>query len=164
MRMRNTKQPLVAIASIVALMGIVLLYVTPAEPQYQGRRLASIIIISCSGVNYTVIMAVIGTNTAGFTRKQLSTSTAFFLYCIVNIVSYLSVWSVPSLVNISKLMVSRDEILFMASIDASWGCQDAGILFCLLPILKPPCWLLDLIDNTPNVSTLFIWKVSISRT
>lgn len=81
------KQPLVATASIIALVGIVILYVTPAEPQYQGRRLASVIIISCSGANYTVIMAIIGSNTAGFTRKQISTSTAFFLYCVVNIVT-----------------------------------------------------------------------------
>ncbi|KAL6241204.1 hypothetical protein RBB50_011883 [Rhinocladiella similis] len=86
-RFRNMKQPLVAIASVIALIGIVILYVTPAEPQYQGRRLASVIIISCSGANYTVIMAVIGTNTAGFTRKQISTSTAFFLYCVVNIIT-----------------------------------------------------------------------------
>ncbi|KAK5328326.1 hypothetical protein LTR93_002111 [Exophiala xenobiotica] len=86
-RFRNMKQPLVAGASVIALIGIVLLYVTPAEPQYQGRRLASTIIISCSGANYTVIMAVIGTNTAGFTRKQISTSTAFFLYCLVNIIT-----------------------------------------------------------------------------
>ncbi|EXJ69750.1 uncharacterized protein A1O5_06821 [Cladophialophora psammophila CBS 110553] len=86
-RFRNFKQPLVAIASVIALIGIVILYVTPAETQYQGRRLASVIIISCSGANYTVIMAVIGTNTAGFTRKQISTSTAFFLYCVVNIIT-----------------------------------------------------------------------------
>ncbi|KIX04601.1 uncharacterized protein Z518_05471 [Rhinocladiella mackenziei CBS 650.93] len=86
-RFRNMKQPLVATASIIALVGIVLLYVTPAEQQYQGRQLASVIIISCSGANYTVIMAVIGTNTAGFTRKQISTSTAFFLYCVANIIT-----------------------------------------------------------------------------
>lgn len=86
-RFRNMKQPLVATASIIALIGIALLYVTPAEPQYQSRRLASVIIISCSGANYTVIMAVIGTNTSGFTRKQLSTSSAFFLYCVVNIIT-----------------------------------------------------------------------------
>lgn len=86
-RFRNMKQPLVASASIIALVGIVLLFVTPAEAVYQNRRLASIIIISCSGANYTVIMAVIGTNTAGFTRRQVSTSTAFFLYCVINIVT-----------------------------------------------------------------------------
>ncbi|KIW29277.1 uncharacterized protein PV07_05102 [Cladophialophora immunda] len=86
-RFRNFKQPLVAIASVIALIGMVILYVTPAETQYQGRRLASVIIISCSGANYTVVMAVIGTNTAGFTRKQISTSTAFFLYCVVNIIT-----------------------------------------------------------------------------
>src|SRR5687768_3386242 len=57
---RQMKQPLTAIASIIALVGIVLLYITPDEQQYQGRRLGAIIIISCSGVNYTVIMSVIG--------------------------------------------------------------------------------------------------------
>lgn len=86
-RCRNLKQPLVASASIIALIGAVLLYVTPAEPEFQNRRLASIIIISFSGANYTVVMAIIGTNMAGFTRKQLSTSTAFFLYCVINIIT-----------------------------------------------------------------------------
>lgn len=84
---RSMKQPLAAFASIIALVGIVLLYVTPAEPQYQNRRLGSIIILSCSGVNYTVIMSVIGCNVAGFTKKQITTSTAFFLYCVVNIIT-----------------------------------------------------------------------------
>jgi ACS family allantoate permease-like MFS transporter len=86
-RFKNLKQPLTTVASLIALVGIVILYVTPAEPQYQGRRLASCIIISCSGVNYTVIMSVIGGNVAGFTKKQFTTSTAFFLYCIVNIIT-----------------------------------------------------------------------------
>ncbi|KAF2094963.1 MFS general substrate transporter [Rhizodiscina lignyota] len=84
---RNYKQPLTAAASIVAVAGIAVLYVTPAEPQYQGRRLGACIIISCSGVNYTVVMSVIGSNVAGFTKKQVTTSMAFFMYCIVNIVT-----------------------------------------------------------------------------
>ncbi|KAL4894680.1 major facilitator superfamily domain-containing protein [Aspergillus ambiguus] len=84
---RNMKQPLAAISSVVAVVGIALLYVTPAEDQHQHRRLASCIIISFSGVNYTVVMSVIGTNIAGFTRKQVVTSTAFFLYCIANIIT-----------------------------------------------------------------------------
>ncbi|KAL5356129.1 major facilitator superfamily domain-containing protein [Aspergillus floccosus] len=84
---RNMKQPLAAISSVVGVIGIALLYVTPAEDEYQHRRLASCIIISFSGVNYTVVMSVIGTNIAGFTRKQIITSTAFFLYCIANIIT-----------------------------------------------------------------------------
>ena len=86
-RFKNMKQPLAAVASIVALVGIVLLYVTPDEPQYRNRRLGSVIILSCSGVNYTVIMSVIGCNVAGFTKKQITTSAAFFLYCTANIIT-----------------------------------------------------------------------------
>lgn len=81
------KQPLVGAASLVAMVGIVLLYLTPPEEQYKNRRLASVIIISFSSANYTAIMATIGTNTSGFTRRQLSTSMAFFLYCVVNIIT-----------------------------------------------------------------------------
>ena len=86
-RFRNYKQPLTAAASTIALVGIAILYVTPAEPRYQRRRLASCIIISCSGVNYTVVMSVIGSNVAGFTKKQVTASTAFFMYCVVNIIT-----------------------------------------------------------------------------
>jgi len=81
------KQPLVATSSLVAVVGIVLLYVTPPEEKYKNRRLASVIIISFSSANYNAIMATISTNTTGFTRRQLSTSMAFFLYCVVNIVT-----------------------------------------------------------------------------
>jgi hypothetical protein len=49
---RNWKQPLTAIASCFALVGMIILFVTPAEDQYQHRRLAGVILISCSGVNY----------------------------------------------------------------------------------------------------------------
>jgi hypothetical protein len=86
-RFRNMKQPLTAFASTIALVGIVILYVTPAEAKYQYRRLGGIIIISFSGVNYTVIMSVIGTNIGGFTKKQITTSAAFFVYCLVNIIT-----------------------------------------------------------------------------
>ncbi|OQE39029.1 hypothetical protein PENCOP_c007G08281 [Penicillium coprophilum] len=84
---RNKKQPLAALASIVGVIGIIILYVTPPEDQYQHRRLAGCIIISASGVNYTVIMSIIGANFVGFTRKQTVTSAAFFLYCVANIVT-----------------------------------------------------------------------------
>ncbi|KAJ5791523.1 Major facilitator superfamily domain general substrate transporter [Penicillium psychrosexuale] len=84
---RNKKQPLAALASIVGVIGIIILYVTPPEEQYQHRRLAGCIIISASGVNYTVIMSIIGANFVGFTRKQTVTSAAFFLYCVANIVT-----------------------------------------------------------------------------
>lgn len=86
-RFRNMKQVITATASLVAVVGIVLLYVTPAEEQYKTRRLASCIIISFHTPNYTAIMATIGTNTSGFTRRQLSTSMAFFLYCVINIIT-----------------------------------------------------------------------------
>lgn len=86
-RFRNMKQPLTAFASTIALVGIVILYVTPAEAKYQYRRLGGIIIISFSGVNYTVIMSVIGANIGGFTKKQITTSAAFFVYCLVNIIT-----------------------------------------------------------------------------
>ncbi|KAH8888918.1 MFS general substrate transporter [Thozetella sp. PMI_491] len=86
-RFRNLKQPLTALASIIGLIGIAILYVTPAEAQYQGRRLGACIIISCSGVNYAVIQSIIASNIAGFTKKQLTTSTAFALYCIINIIT-----------------------------------------------------------------------------
>lgn len=84
---RNKKQPLAAIASVIGIIGIVILYVTSDEERYQNRRLAGCIIISFSGVNYTVVMSIIGANFAGFTRKQVVTSSAFFLYCIANIVT-----------------------------------------------------------------------------
>lgn len=84
---RTMKQPLTAAASVIALIGAIILFVTPDEVQYQGRRLAAIIIISCSGVNYTVIMSVIGANVTGFTKKQLTTSATFFMYCIINIIT-----------------------------------------------------------------------------
>lgn len=86
-RFRQMKQPLTAAASMIAIVGIAILYVTPDEEQYQGRRLGAIIIISCSGVNYTVIMSVIGANVTGFTKKQLTTSATFFMYCIINIIT-----------------------------------------------------------------------------
>lgn len=81
------KQPITAASSCIAVIGVALLYVTPDEPQYQGRRLAAIIIIACSGVNYTVVMSVIGSNITGSTKKQLTTSTAFVLYCVINIIT-----------------------------------------------------------------------------
>lgn len=81
------KQPLTAFVSVIALVGVVLLYITPAEDQYQSRRLGACIIISFSGVNYTVIMSVIGTNITGFTKKQLTTSAAFVMYCVINIIT-----------------------------------------------------------------------------
>ncbi|KAF9888585.1 hypothetical protein FE257_008517 [Aspergillus nanangensis] len=84
---RNKKQPLAALSSVIGVIGIALLYVTPTDDEYQHRRLASCIIISFSGVNYTVVMSVIGANFAGFTRKQVVTSTAFFFYCIANIIT-----------------------------------------------------------------------------
>ncbi|KAJ5503239.1 Major facilitator superfamily domain general substrate transporter [Penicillium fimorum] len=84
---RNKKQPLAVFASIVGVIGIIILYVTPPEDQYQTRRLAGCIIISSSGVNYTVIMSIIGANFVGFTRKQTVTSAAFFLYCVANIIT-----------------------------------------------------------------------------
>lgn len=84
---RSCRQPLTALASIIAIAGIAVLYVTPDEQQYQGRRLAGCIIISCSGVNYTVVMSVIGANVAGFTKKQVTTSAAFFMYCAINIIT-----------------------------------------------------------------------------
>jgi MFS transporter, ACS family, allantoate permease len=85
--MRNMKQPLAALFTAFALVGMILLYVTPAAPELQNRRLASVILISCSAPNYAVVIAVIGANTAGFTRKQVAISTSFFLYCIINIIT-----------------------------------------------------------------------------
>lgn len=81
------KQPLTAAASVIALIGLVLLYVTPAEEQYQERRLAACIIISCSGVNYTVIMSVLGSNITGSTKKQITSSASFAMYCAINIIT-----------------------------------------------------------------------------
>lgn len=86
-RFRDMKQPLTAAASVIALVGIAILFVTPDEEQYQSRRLGAVIIVSCSGVNYTVIMSVIGANVTGFTKKQLTTSGTFFLYCVINIIT-----------------------------------------------------------------------------
>lgn len=86
-RFKNLKQPLAALSSMVALAGVVILYVTPPEPQYQNRQLFGCIILSFSSVNYTTVMTVIGTNVAGFTKKQTVTSTAFLLYCIANIIT-----------------------------------------------------------------------------
>lgn len=81
------KQPLTAIASVISLVGLVLLYVTPAEPQYQERRLAAIIIVSCAGVNYTVVMSVLGSNITGSTKKQMTSSVSFAMYCAINIIT-----------------------------------------------------------------------------
>lgn len=75
------------LATVAALIGTIILYITPAEAQYQYRRLGGVIIISCSGVNQTVIMSVIGANIGGFTKKQITTSAAFFCYCIINIIT-----------------------------------------------------------------------------
>ncbi|KAH6981493.1 major facilitator superfamily domain-containing protein [Ilyonectria destructans] len=86
-RFRNMKQPLTAAASIVSLTGVVILHVTPPETEYQNRRLGACILLSCAGVNYTVIMSVIGSNVIGFTKKQLVTSMSFFLYCVINIIT-----------------------------------------------------------------------------
>lgn len=84
---RSMKQPLTAAASIISLVGIAILYVTPDEVQYQSRRLGAIILISCSGVNYTVIMSVIGSNITGTTKKQMTTSATFVMYCVINIIT-----------------------------------------------------------------------------
>ena len=43
--------------------------------------------LAFSGVNYAVVMSVVGSNIAGFTKKQFTTSWTFFLYCIINIVT-----------------------------------------------------------------------------
>lgn len=81
------KQPLTAASSVISLIGLVLLYVTPAEAQYQGRRLAACIILSCAGVNYTVVMSVLGSNITGSTKKQMTSSASFSLYCVINIIT-----------------------------------------------------------------------------
>ncbi|KAH7113005.1 major facilitator superfamily domain-containing protein [Dactylonectria estremocensis] len=86
-RFRNMKQPLTAVASIISLIGVIILHITPPEPEYQNRRLGACILLSCAGVNYTVIMSVIGSNITGFTKKQLVTSMSFFLYCVINIIT-----------------------------------------------------------------------------
>ena len=84
---RNMRQPLSCITSAIALVGMAILYVTPPGAQYRSRLLGGCIVISCSAVNYTVVMSVIGSNVAGFTKKQITTSAAFFAYCVINIVT-----------------------------------------------------------------------------
>ncbi|KAL2204166.1 MFS general substrate transporter [Sarocladium strictum] len=83
---RNMKIPITVCATIVAVIGVILLYVTPPEIQYQSRRLASVIILSFATANYNVIMSVIGANIGGFTKKQVTTSVTFFFYCLINII------------------------------------------------------------------------------
>lgn len=85
--LRNWKQPLACLSSCVAVAGVAILYITPPLAEYGHRRLAGCIMISFSGVNYTVIMSVISSNVGGFTKKQVVTSTAFFLYCVINIIT-----------------------------------------------------------------------------
>ncbi|PCG93595.1 Major facilitator superfamily domain, general substrate transporter [Penicillium occitanis (nom. inval.)] len=85
--LRNWKQPLACLSSCVAVAGVAILYITPPLAEYGHRRLAGCIMISFSGVNYTVIMSVISSNVGGFTKKQVVTSTAFFLYCVTNIIT-----------------------------------------------------------------------------
>ena len=43
--------------------------------------------LAFSGANYAVTMSVIGSNVAGFTKKQFTTSWTFFMYCVINIVT-----------------------------------------------------------------------------
>lgn len=85
--LRNWKQPLASLSSCIAIAGIVILYVTPPLAEYQNRRLAGCIMISFSSINYTVVMSVIASNVGGFTKKQITTSVAFFMYCVSNIVT-----------------------------------------------------------------------------
>ena len=72
---------------MVALAGVVILYITPPETQYQHRRLAGCIMISFSSTSFTIIMSVIGSNTGGFTKKQFTTSASMVMYCITNIIT-----------------------------------------------------------------------------
>ncbi|EXJ86765.1 hypothetical protein A1O3_03719 [Capronia epimyces CBS 606.96] len=85
-RLRNCKQPLTAIATIIALIGTIILYVTPSEVEYKSRRLGAVIILSAAGCNYNVIMSVIAANIGGFTKKQVTTSLTFVCYCAINII------------------------------------------------------------------------------
>ena len=86
-RFRNMRQPLAAAASLVAVAGCGILFAAPEEPRYQKLRLGGCMMLAFSGVNYAVVMSVVGSNIAGFTKKQFTTSWTFFLYCIINIVT-----------------------------------------------------------------------------
>lgn len=83
---KNMKIPITVCATVVATLGVILLYVTPAEVMYQSRRLAAVIILSFATANYNVIMSIIGANIGGFTKKQVTTSVTFFFYCLINII------------------------------------------------------------------------------
>ncbi|OBT72940.1 hypothetical protein VF21_08462 [Pseudogymnoascus sp. 05NY08] len=120
-RFRNLKQPLTAFASVIALIGIVIIKITPPTTENQYRRLAGVIIISCSGVNYTVIMSIIGTNIGGFTKKQFTTSMAFFMYCVINIITpqtFLGAESPSYSTGLTFVMSLLS--LFIVTIMASW--------------------------------------------
>lgn len=86
-RFRNMRQPLAAAASVVAVAGCGILFAAPDEPRYQKLRLGGCMMLAFSGVNYAVVMSVVGSNIAGFTKKQFTTSWTFFLYCVINIVT-----------------------------------------------------------------------------
>lgn len=83
---RNMKIPITVCATVVATAGVIILHVTPAEEQYQSRRLAAVIILAFATANYNVIISVIGANIGGFTKKQVTTSMTFFFYCLINII------------------------------------------------------------------------------
>jgi ACS family allantoate permease-like MFS transporter len=86
-RMRHMRQPLAAASSIVAVAGVAILYAAPDELKYQKLRLGGCMMLAFSGVNYGVTMSVLGSNIAGFTKKQFTTSWTFFMYCVIDIVT-----------------------------------------------------------------------------
>ncbi|KAI5475482.1 MFS general substrate transporter [Pseudohyphozyma bogoriensis] len=84
---RNQKQMLMVIVSIVATAGTAILYVAAPTAANQHLRLGGCIMLAFSGGNYASIISMIGTNIAGFTKKQVTTSMVFVAYCIVNIIT-----------------------------------------------------------------------------
>ncbi|KAI5477381.1 MFS general substrate transporter [Pseudohyphozyma bogoriensis] len=84
---RNQKQHLMAFVSCVALTGVAILYVAAPTLANQHLRLGGCVLLAFSGGNSAAIMSVLGTNIAGFTKKQVATSMVYMAYCVINIVT-----------------------------------------------------------------------------
>ncbi|KAJ5646848.1 Major facilitator superfamily domaingeneral substrate transporter [Penicillium lividum] len=84
-RIKNGRTGIVFLVSAPTLFGIVLLDVLPQSSTW--ARVAGVWLVLCVPAGYAILLSLISSNVAGFSKKLMTTSMVFVAFCVANIVS-----------------------------------------------------------------------------
>ncbi|KAK4868072.1 hypothetical protein LT330_007270 [Penicillium expansum] len=113
-RMKNGRTVIMFLVSAPTLVGIVLLDVLPQSSTW--ARIVGVWLVLCVPAGYAILLSLISSNVAGFSKKLMTTSMVFVAFCVANIVSpqlFISTEAPRYGTGLRGMLVSISLVLFL---------------------------------------------------